>query len=274
MAVSYSDVKRVARTKDRIIGRAQSELGKELRDKTNILDKVLGIIDKYGTQTQEVGAQWYEYTASEAGVDVPRAQINRIDPEDYAPHVEDLIASWENGELSDEELDYELEEYVGETLIGMSRDVVFDNMRANGRADYRISGGEARIRYARIPVGETCAWCIMLASLGPWYLSYETAKFSGLTGDTFHPHCDCEVVPYSNLDDIDGYDETLETYRDMYYDARSRVENGDYSDEFKTRMDNAEDKHNERYEDGETDRKWRWYTNATLMMMRDLYGLH
>ena len=272
MAVSYNDIRRVANMKQRVISQAEGELSRLLTDKTNILDKTLSVIDRYGNMTQEIGAQWYEESAEKAGVNVPRAQINRIDTDKYAPRIEDLIADWELGELTDEQLEEMLDELVSESLINESRDVVMNNMRANEVADWRLSGSQARTRYARVPIGETCAWCIMLASLGPWYLSYETA--GGYDPDHFHDHCDCEVVASTDMEDIDGYAETLEAYRDMYYDARARLENGDFTDEFKARMDKAEEKHNERYEAGETSRRWRWDANGIPMMMREMYGLH
>lgn len=271
MAVSYDDVKRVANMKQRLNDRALDELGRLLKDKTSILDKTLSVLDRYGVMSQEIGAQWYEDASAKAGVDVPRATVNRIDLDRYAPRIEDYIAEWELGELSDEELEHALGEYVTEELTSLSRDVMFDNMRANEYADWRISGQQARVRYARIPVAETCAWCIMLASLGPWYLSYESA--GGYDPDRFHAHCDCEVVPYTTLDDIDGYGDTLNAYRDMYYDARDALESGNFSDEFKARMDEAERKHNERYEAGEAPRRWRWDVNGITMMMREQYGL-
>lgn len=44
-------------------------------------------------------------------------------------------------------------------------------------------------RWARVPVGKTCAFCIMVASRGAVYRSAETA------GREFHAKCDCEPVP-------------------------------------------------------------------------------
>lgn len=44
-------------------------------------------------------------------------------------------------------------------------------------------------RWARVPVGKTCAFCIMVASRGAVYRSAETA------GRDFHAACDCQPVP-------------------------------------------------------------------------------
>lgn len=47
----------------------------------------------------------------------------------------------------------------------------------------------SRPRWARVAVGKTCAFCIMVASRGAVYRSAETA------GRDFHAKCDCEPVP-------------------------------------------------------------------------------
>lgn len=44
-------------------------------------------------------------------------------------------------------------------------------------------------RWARVPVGKTCAFCIMVASRGAVYRSADTA------GRDFHAACDCQPVP-------------------------------------------------------------------------------
>lgn len=56
------------------------------------------------------------------------------------------------------------------------------------------SGG--RIGWARVLTGkENCTFCAMLASRGPVYSSERAARFrGGHATDTYHDHCDCEVV--------------------------------------------------------------------------------
>ena len=49
----------------------------------------------------------------------------------------------------------------------------------------------AKPRYARIPVGKTCAWCLMLASRGAVYRSAATAG----AAQEYHKRCDCEPHP-------------------------------------------------------------------------------
>lgn len=54
-------------------------------------------------------------------------------------------------------------------------------------------------RYARVPVGETCGFCLMLASFGYQYTSEEAASHA-------HRHCNCRVVPSFGDAEVSGYD--------------------------------------------------------------------
>ncbi len=50
----------------------------------------------------------------------------------------------------------------------------------------------AKARWARVPIGKTCAWCLMLASRGAAYLTKQSA---GGASNVYHPSCDCQPVP-------------------------------------------------------------------------------
>ena len=96
------------------------------------------------------------------------------------------------------------------------------------RADYEIkkSAGECIYRngkrdplkpkYARVPSGgETCRFCIMLASRG---FVYHNAKQAGENGH-YHANCDCRIVPgFDSFTKVDGYDP------DLYYDMLKHPE--------------------------------------------------
>ena len=96
-----------------------------------------------------------------------------------------------------------------------------------GRADYEIkrSAGECVYRngkrdplkpkYARVPSGgETCRFCIMLASRG---FVYHNEKAAGGNGH-YHANCDCRIVPgFDGETTVAGYDPNAyyEQYRKM-----------------------------------------------------------
>lgn len=77
-------------------------------------------------------------------------------------------------------------------------------------------------RFARVPQGPTCGWCIMLASRGWVYSSAEAA------GELrkYHNDCNCEIVPSWDKDKpiVEGYDPDV-LYR-RYLKCRETVEDG------------------------------------------------
>ncbi|RSX47846.1 hypothetical protein D2E22_1133 [Bifidobacterium castoris] len=70
-------------------------------------------------------------------------------------------------------------------------------------------------RWARVPHGKTCAFCVMLASRGFAYLSAETG---GKGGTRFHDDCDCRVIPSWGRQTLKGYDP--DEYHRLYRNAR------------------------------------------------------
>src|SRR5699024_12870002 len=85
-------------------------------------------------------------------------------------------------------------------------------------------------RFARVPVGKTCAWCFMLASRGPVYKSAKTAGAAG----QYHAQCDCQPVPSWHrgmaLPEDYDYESRYETYlrarhADDYFDTTAVTAN-------------------------------------------------
>lgn len=132
--------------------------------------------------------------------------------------------------------------------------------RASKRGVYRAGRADGRdVRYARVPVGaETCAWCLMTAGLGYWYMTEEAASHS-------HAHCDCVVVPSIGRGDVvlNGYDSSV--FRDMWRKANEMRMNGDIPPEIADRI--AREK-------AAKGKGYREDTNGTLSVMRWLYNLH
>lgn len=83
--------------------------------------------------------------------------------------------------------------------------------------------GEGDVRFARVPVGPTCGFCVMLASRGFVYKSMEDAGFAGLLAfNRFHDHCDCRV--YAETDGLSIEDYDPDAYYDRYRLCRSAVD--------------------------------------------------
>lgn len=74
------------------------------------------------------------------------------------------------------------------------------------------NGGE----WAWIPHGETCAFCLMLASNG-WQPASK-AVLKGRHAEHIHAHCDCTfAIRFDSETDVEGYNP--DKYLRMYYDA-------------------------------------------------------
>ena len=137
--------------------------------------------------------------------------------------------------------------------------LAYEINRASKRGVYRAGQADGRdVRYARVPVGaETCAWCLMTAGLGYWYMTEEAASHS-------HAHCDCAIIPSIGRGDVvlEGYDST--EYRDMWRTANQMRVDGDIPPELQERI--AREK-------AVKGKAYREDTNGTLAVMRWAYGL-
>lgn len=73
-----------------------------------------------------------------------------------------------------------------------------------------------RAEWAWIPSGDTCAFCMTLASRG-WQRA-STAQLKGGHAEHIHANCDCTfAIRFNGQTDVEGYDP--EKYADMYYGA-------------------------------------------------------
>ena len=75
-------------------------------------------------------------------------------------------------------------------------------------------------RFARVPVGKTCAFCCMLASRG-WV--YHSKDLAGGAGHEYHDSCNCRIVPDWEHKNLPGY-QPDDMYR-VYLSARRAAVN-------------------------------------------------
>lgn len=121
-------------------------------------------------------------------------------------------------------------------------------IRENARRD------PAKPRYAIVPNGDACAFCIMRASNGYTYPSEDK-------GIKSHNHCTCVATPVFGKDKVEGYD--VDMYRNEWEEADRAYRSGDISDELKQRIE-----HQQRLKGDGFDT-----TNAVLMVMREQQGI-
>lgn len=114
-----------------------------------------------------------------------------------------------------------------EVVVGkLTGRVDYEVKRAAGECIYRNGKRDPlKPKYARVPSGgETCRFCIMLASRG---FVYHNAEAAGENGH-YHANCDCRIVPgFDGETTVPGYDPDL--YYDMWkhpekYEGKASVE--------------------------------------------------
>ena len=224
-----------------------------------LVDAATNVAMKFSYLGSELGAQWYDLCSEMAGLDVEPAELSDFDAAQIQSRVKWAVDSAPETST------------IGDTIGQFLQTQVQNSIRTTGNAnlwrDYErgMAGG----RWARVPVGDTCAWCLMLASNGTWYLSEKTAI--GADPGHYHDGCNCIAVYHSNAESISGYSQ-LTKYKEMYYEAenaRSANASGKqpYDEELQVRIDRAKAVHKAKYDAGETDTPWTKY-NETLIVMR------
>lgn len=229
------------------------------------------IVDYYGLATSELGAQWYEYCRAlgvggefSAIVEPPNVAIVKS-----AANAE--IDKLFNGTADTEKVVSLLQDVVMDQVTRQARDTIVRNLGMETAVD--------NVGYARVPVGDTCAFCIMLASRGFVYPSKKVAERSK-TGEKYHPNCNCVAVPFHKAETIPGYADELRKYEQMYFDADNLRRSGEMPKELKERIQEAKKRHNEKYEQyvkdgiGDTRERWKAYNEITMIMRWQNEGLH
>lgn len=185
------------------INKTASDLVRQYAE-TNGLDDIKSLIDysykiaqKYGNASASLNALMYDTIAELEGVVLPPAELAPL-PEygDVAKAVQGTLKTSQN-----------LEEIGGAVgrLVKMTGQ---DTMLRNAIRD--------KAEFAWIPVGETCAFCITLASRG-WQPISNKALRNG-HAEHIHSNCDCSyMVRHNSKFDVAGYQP--EKYQKMYYDA-------------------------------------------------------
>lgn len=207
-----------------------------------LLDLVPAIIDKYGDMANDAAAEWYErmrakwfgresvqcLMAEPAGGDGMRRILRSR-----------MGLLWKDDGAGDEEL----LRYLNQTIDRNVREPARQTILRTSEHDPR------KPKYARVPQGPTCAFCIMLAGRGWDYKSAEAAgagKFN-----EFHAECDCEIVPsWDEHPHVDGYDP--EGINQRYLQCRSAIEH-DLDERYKRERKLYYDDEGNAYQETESD---------------------
>lgn len=166
-------------------------------ERQRLIDYAFALATKYGEGTSALAAAWYDAVAEAAGRFLPAAETAATATyAETAKAVNGVLKISQNEEL-----------LVGavERLVKMPG---VDTTLRNAIRD----GAEC----AWIPHGDTCAFCIALASRGWQRASWRLVQNGH--AEHIHAHCDCTyAVRFDDSSQVAGYDP--EQYRAMYDDA-------------------------------------------------------
>ena len=156
------------------------------------------LVDKYGEGSAELACQMYDAMAEAAGLTLPAA-------EPAAPAAYGEVAKAVNGTKHSPAL---LQSAVSRLVKQAGADTTLQNAIRDGA------------EFAWIPHGDTCAFCLMLASRG-WQKAGKRTLKNG-HAEHIHANCDCEyAVRFSTSTTVAGYDP--EQYLAAYESAEGRT---------------------------------------------------
>ena len=165
-----------------------------------LIDYAYAVATKYGEGSAALTAAMYDAIAEASGVYVAPATVAET-----ATYKE--VAITVNGTLTRGGTNTVCDA-VGSLVKKAGADTMLQN--ASRKHDSKMA------QYAWIPSGDTCAYCLMLASNG-WQPISQKALKNG-HAEHIHANCDCNyAVRFSEKDGVGGYNP--DTYKNVFDDA-------------------------------------------------------
>lgn len=170
-------------------------------DTEAIIDYAYGLVTKYGEGSAALSAQMFETVAEmEGAVIQPAVMAQTASRNEVAKMVNGIMKQTQNENV--------IANAVGRKVKQAGADTTLQNALRYGA------------EFAWIPAGDTCAFCIALASRG-WQLASKKAIKNG-HAEHIHSNCDCTyAIRFDSKTHIEGYDPKY--YERMYYDAQDRA---------------------------------------------------
>lgn len=160
-----------------------------------LIEYCFGLATKYGEAAAELAAQMYDALAVATGASVaPAVPAATATIQETAKAVVGTMKTGNNEIVSSA---------VGRLVKMAGVDTTMQNALRDGA------------EWAWIPVGDTCAFCITLASRG-WQRASKKAIRKG-HAEHIHANCDCTYAIRFDDSEVEGYDPR--EYEEMYYDA-------------------------------------------------------
>ena len=174
-------------------------LGNIPRDE--LIEYAYGLVTKYGEASATLAAEMYDAMAEISGEMLPEAVVAET------ATIEEVGKSI-NGALKFSQDEEYVSAVVGRLVKQAGQDTTLRNALRDGA------------EFAWIPAGETCAFCLTLASRGWQYASKNAIK--GGHAEHIHSNCDCAyAIRFNQRDEVEGYDP--DKYLSMYQNADGRT---------------------------------------------------
>lgn len=174
------------------LSRLNEEAGKKMsayiashgmQDIDALIEYAAALVQKYGEGTAELACQMYDALAEKAGANVPPAEP--AEPADYGETARMVNATKQSPP--------QLQGGVSRLVKRAGADTTLKNAIRDGA------------EWAWVPHGDTCPFCITLASRG-WQKASQKALKGG-HAEHIHAHCDCEyAIRFDSRTSVAGYD--------------------------------------------------------------------
>ena len=182
---------------DELVAWLQTKGGYQSVDKEDLISYAYSLATKYGEATASLSAQMYDEVAEASGATVPSAEVaNTVSYSEMTKAI--------NGVTKTQTTNKNIGNVVSRYTKRAAEDTTLNNAERDGA------------QFAWVPMGDTCVFCLTLASRGWQYMS-KSARKNGHASH-IHANCDCTyAVRFSEDDDVEGYDPKV--YQNMYYSA-------------------------------------------------------
>ena len=171
-----------------------------ITDPTELLQYSYGVATAYGEAATAVACEMYDAVSLASGMRFAPAEP--AETASYHEVAKSVVGTLKTGN----------DEIVAGSVERLVKMAGVDTTMKNTIRD----GGE----WAWIPMGTTCAFCLMLASNG-WQRASASYLKDG-HAEHIHPHCDCMfAVRFDSVTEYEGYNPTL--YKRIYASADGRT---------------------------------------------------
>lgn len=161
------------------------------------IDYAYAIVNRYGEASASLAAEMYDLTAELEGVFLPPAELAPL--AEYGD-----VAKAINGTIKTSSNYDEIAGAATRWVRMAAADTTLHNAQRDGA------------QFAWIPSGDTCPFCLMLASRGWQYMSKDAMK--GGHAEHIHSNCDCQyTIRHDSRMTVAGYDP--DEYLSMYRNA-------------------------------------------------------